>query len=150
MKLFSVILLLFFSFSAIQANEYIPLHSTKYSKLTTCKNIGDLRIKGYIVPDEFDISEGDYLNIIIENNSLQPCYAFKYYPMVSKSPRIILEKNRLISYETVGSTLSGNKLTRIFDFNNKTKKLVEISVKDTVYFRDDDGNLVETTTDITD
>ena len=70
--------------------------------------------------------------------------------MISKIPNIFFDKNELISYESVGSTLSGSKITRVFTINHKTKKLTEINVKDTVFFRDDDGKLVETTTDITD
>lgn len=151
MKIFLVILLFFFSsFSLIQAKEYISLQSTKYSNQKSCKNAENLSIKDYIIPDEFDISEGDYLNITIKNKKSEPCYHFKYYPMISKLPNMIFEKNKLISYESVGSTLSGNKITRVFTINHKTKKLTEISVKDTVFFRDDDGKLVETTTDITD
>jgi hypothetical protein len=70
--------------------------------------------------------------------------------MISKIPNIFFDKNELISYESVGSTLSGSKIARVFTINHKTKKLTEINVKDTVFFRDDDGKLVETTTDITD
>jgi hypothetical protein len=151
MNFFLISLLFFFSsFSLIQAKEYIPLQSTKYSNQKSCKNTNILRIKDYIIPDEFDISNGDYLNITIENNKLQPCYTFKYYPMISKLPNMFFDKNKLISYESVGSTLSGSKITRVFAINHKTKKLTEINVKDTVFFRDDDRKLVETTTDITD
>lgn len=66
MKYFLISLLLFFSsFSLIQAKEYIPLQPTKYSDQKSCKNTNTLHIKNYIIPDEFDISDGDYLNITI-------------------------------------------------------------------------------------
>lgn len=70
--------------------------------------------------------------------------------MISKLPKIFFEKNKLISYELVGSTLSGNKITRTFTINHKTKKLTEINVKDTVFFTDEDGKLISTTKNMTD
>lgn len=151
MKYFLISLLFFFcSFSLIQAKEYIPLQSTKYSDQKFCKNTNALHIKDYIIPNEFDISDGDYLNITIENNKLEPCYSFKYYPMISKLPKMFFENNKLISYELVDSTLSGNKITRIFTINHKAKKLNEINIKSTIFFSNENGKLVETTTDITD
>lgn len=149
MKFFLISLLFCISsFSLIQAKEYTALQSTKYSDQKSCKNT--LRISDYIIPEEFNISEGDYLNITIENSSSQPCYTFRYYPMISKLPTMVFKRNKLISYESVGSTLSGNRITRVFNINHKTKKLAELSVKYTTFFRDDDGKLVETTTDMTD
>lgn len=148
MKIFFIGFLLFLSsFSLTQAKEHIPLQETKYSNQESCKNTKKLRIKKYIIPDKFDISEGDYLNITIENNKSQPCYTFKYYPMLSQIPVMTFKRNQLVSYESVGSTLSGNAVTRIFSINNKTKELIEISVKSTTFYRDDDGELVEITDD---